>query len=121
MKITLDNRDLEYVHIDTYQMLTGDNFTESEIENILKSVKSSLTETGILSGYTIIEPEDGGKHLHQHEREFRDKKDLADLLTPHFSNVHILETKIPGRSNLYFFASEGLLPFENEKNLIILK
>jgi len=40
MKITLDNRDLEHVHIDTYQMLTGDSFDESEIEYQCEELKN---------------------------------------------------------------------------------
>ena len=32
MKITIDNRDTENIHIDTYGMLTGDSFIEYEIE-----------------------------------------------------------------------------------------
>ena len=31
-KITIDNRDLKNVHIDTYQMLKGDSWNESELE-----------------------------------------------------------------------------------------
>lgn len=34
MKITIDNRDLEHVHIDTYQMLTGESAEEYERENM---------------------------------------------------------------------------------------
>lgn len=34
MKITLDNRDLEHVHIDTYQMLTGESSEQMERENM---------------------------------------------------------------------------------------
>jgi hypothetical protein len=34
MTININNLDLENVHIDTYQMLTGDSFVESEIDNL---------------------------------------------------------------------------------------
>ena len=40
MKLTLDNRDLLHVHIDTYQMLTGDNFTELELEYQCEELKN---------------------------------------------------------------------------------
>ena len=34
MKITLNNLDLEHVHIDTYQMLTGESAEEYERESM---------------------------------------------------------------------------------------
>ena len=74
---------------------------------------------GILSGYTIKEPEHIGKHLHQHEYEFRDKQDLARFLTPYFKNVKIIETVFPSRTNFYFYASDFDLPLEKNQILEI--
>jgi SAM-dependent methyltransferase len=96
-----------------------EHFTDDEVEGIFSQILSSLTPDGVLSGYTLLEDDDGGMHLHQHEREFSSKEDLARLLTPHFKNVHILATSMPTRENLYFFASNGNLPFEDSKNLIL--
>jgi len=94
-----------------------EHFTEIEIVSIMERIKSVLVPEGTLSGYTIIEPSDGGKHLHQHEYEFRSKEDLARFLNPYFTSVHIFETQFPSRTNLYFYATDGLLPFENEHSL----
>ena len=88
-----------------------EHFTESEISAILGAVKGCLKPNGILSGYTIVEKEDGQKHLHQHEREFRSKEDLMGFLTPHFKNAVVFETIHPQRHNLYFYASDGPVPF----------
>ena len=96
-----------------------EHFTDEEVEGIFFQVKNSLVPGGLLSGYTLLEADDGGMHLHQHEREFTSKADLARLLSPHFKNVHVLQTAMPTRENLYFFASNGPLPFEDSKNLII--
>ncbi len=89
-----------------------EHFTVEEIQSILKNIKSRLTSDGILSGYTLVEKEDGEKHLHQHEYEFKDMADLHRLLQPHFKNVKIFETKYPSRHNLYFWASEATVPFD---------
>lgn len=96
-----------------------EHFTESEISSIMKRIKSILEPTGTLSGYTIVEPPDGGKHLHQHEYEFHSKEDLARFLSPHFKNVHVFETIFPSRTNLYFYATDCLLPFELTSSLFI--
>ena len=95
-----------------------EHFTETEITDIMSRLKSVLTPSGTLSGYTIIEPAGGGKHLHQHEYEFHSKEDLARFLIPHFINVHVFETVFPSRSNLYFFASDQSLPFDRSSSLI---
>jgi len=91
-----------------------EHFTEQEISDLMGTIKSRLKPNGILSGYTIIEPEHGGKHLHQHEYEFHDKADLARFLEPWFSNVQVLQTDHPARQNLYFWASDAQLPMDRD-------
>jgi len=88
-----------------------EHFTPTEINNILVDIKKRLEKNGILTGYTLVEKEDGSKHIHQHEYEFKSKEDLFGLLTPHFENVSVFETVYPDRHNLYFWASDGVLPF----------
>ncbi len=88
-----------------------EHFTEKEISQIMVSIKDRLCADGILSGYTIVERDDGQKHLHQHEYEFKSKEDLQRFLKPHFLNVIVFETIYPSRHNLYFWASDGPLPF----------
>ena len=90
-----------------------EHFTEEEIDKVISEIRRRLVPGGILSGYTIVECSTG-KHIPQHEREFRDKEDLANFLTPHFENVRVFETTHPSRHNLYFWASDGLLPFDPE-------
>jgi len=96
-----------------------EHFTETEITDIMSRLKTVLTPSGTLSGYTIIEPAGGGKHLHQHEYEFHSKEDLARFLTPHFKNVHVFQTVFPSRTNLYFYATDGTLPFDLVSSLVV--
>jgi hypothetical protein len=83
----------------------------------MSRIKAVLSPSGTLSGYTIIELEGGVKHLHQHEYEFHNKEDLARFLTPHFKNVHVFQTVFPSRTNLYFYATDGRLPFNQISSL----
>lgn len=96
-----------------------EHFTEDEITSLMSGIKARLGEGGILSGYTIVEPEHGGTHLHQHEYEFHDKADLARFLAPWFANVQVFETVFPARTNLYFFASDAALPLERPLALTV--
>lgn len=89
-----------------------EHFTPDEIGQIMAGIKRRLTPTGVLSGYTIVERKDGIKQLHQHEYEFSSMDDLRRFLTPHFHNVKVFETIYPVRHNLYFWASDAVLPFD---------
>jgi SAM-dependent methyltransferase len=90
-----------------------EHFTPEEIAAIMANIKSRLSPDGVLSGHTIVERA-GGKQLHTHEYEFQDMADLHRFLKPHFQNVKVFETLYPGRHNLYFWASDGGLPFDAE-------
>jgi len=90
-----------------------EHFTELEIAAIMKNIKNQLAPNGILSGSTLVEnPE--GKSLSHHERELKSKEDLRTFFEPHFKNVKVFETKYPARHSLYFYASDGILPFDKE-------
>ena len=89
-----------------------EHFTEKEIDKILADVKLRLAKHGVLSGYTIVEKEDGSKHLHQHEYEFKSKQDLYRFFEPHFKHIVVFETIYPSRHNLYFWASDEIIPFQ---------
>jgi hypothetical protein len=91
-----------------------EHFTPEEISSIMVNIKSRLTADGVLSGYTIVEKDDGVKHIHQHEYEFRDMADLKRFLNPHFKNIRVFETIYPSRHNLYFWASESTIPFDSK-------
>jgi SAM-dependent methyltransferase len=88
-----------------------EHFTPDEIAKILGDITSRMTADGIISGYTIVERTDGTKSLSQHEYEFKSKEDLMRFFAPHFKNVTVFETIYPGRHNLYFWASDGCIPF----------
>ena len=90
-----------------------EHFTPAEIGSIMNDIKNRLTNDGVLSGYTLVERADRVKHIHQHEYEFRDMEDLKRFLTPHFKNVTVFETIYPSRHNLYFWASDSTIPFDN--------
>lgn len=91
-----------------------EHFTPDEITAIMGAIKVRLTPDGVLSGYTMVEAEDGVKALHQHEYEFKDKADLARFLSPHFKHYRVFETKFPNRHNLYFWASDSGIPFDRD-------
>jgi hypothetical protein len=91
-----------------------EHFTEEETAGILSGIKTRLADGGILSGYTLVEKQDGTKSLDQHEYEFKSKEDLLRILTPHFANVTVFETKYPSRHNLYFWASDAGVPFDHD-------
>jgi len=77
----------------------------------MKNIKTRLSANGIVSGYTVVEKGEGQRHLSHHEYEFKDKEDVRRFFAPHFRNVCVFETQYPGRHNLYFWASDGSLPF----------
>lgn len=89
-----------------------EHFTPAEIRDVMCNIKKRLTREGILSGYTVVERPDGQKQLNHHEYEFRDMDDLRSFLSPHFANVRVFETIYPVRHNLYFWASDGEVPFD---------
>jgi len=91
-----------------------EHFTPVEIDKILADIKTRLTPGGILSGHTIVERTDGRKSLIHHEYEFKNKEDLLRFFTAHFRNVTVFETIYPSRHNLYFWASDGSLPFNSD-------
>lgn len=89
-----------------------EHFTLSEIKQIMSNIKSRLTSNGVISGYTIARrPE--GKSFSHHEYEFKNKEDLLRFLTSYFKNVAVFETIYPSRHNLYFWASDGNIPFSS--------
>jgi SAM-dependent methyltransferase len=94
-----------------------EHFTELEIKALMSRIKAVMAPGAILSGYTVQEAGHGAKHLHQHEYEFHDKQDLARFFEPYFKNVQVYETVYPNRTNLYFYATDSVLPFDGESAL----
>jgi SAM-dependent methyltransferase len=90
-----------------------EHFTPLETNQILLNIKTRLVIGGVLSGYTLIEKVDE-KTLSHHEQVFKTKEDLMRLLKPHFNNITVFETIYPTRHNLYFWASDETIPFNND-------
>lgn len=86
------------------------HFTPAEVTAILSSVHGSLASGGVLSGYTVIEPDEDYAYT---RLRFTGPEALVELLAGEFAHVAVLETPDTLRRNLYFFASEdpGGLPF----------
>jgi SAM-dependent methyltransferase len=96
-----------------------EHFTPAEIEGVLREIKARLRPGGVVSGYTVTAGAGGQKHLVHHEYEFADKADLQRFLAPHFQRVTVFETVYPTRHNLYFWASDGTLPFDEDWPLAV--
>ncbi len=78
------------------------HFDDDQIEAILGDVSTQLTPSGLVTGYTEIE--DSSDYSYSVTR-FTSPGDVADRLARHFAHAAVLETRAPGRRNLYFFAS----------------
>lgn len=89
-----------------------EHFTEKEIDATLKNIKKRMRSEAILNGHTIVERHDGQKSLEQHEYEFKSKEDLLRFFEPYFKNVKVFEVVYPQRHSLFFWASDGILPFD---------
>jgi hypothetical protein len=50
----------------------------------------------------------------KHEYEFKNMEELKKFPDPYFKNVSVFETIYPERHNLYFLASDDILPFSKE-------
>lgn len=99
-----------------------EHFTEEEIFSLMKRIKGSMNDGGILTGHTIKENDTGNKQLNHHEREFNSKEDLAQFFQDYFKNVCVFETIHPDRHNYYFYASDGDLPISDEsENVFVVK
>lgn len=94
------------------------HFSLEDINKILSEIKIRLKPNGILSGYTIVENIKWGKSHPMHKYEFKSKDDLKHLYEPYFKNIKVFETVYPSRTNLYFWATDGILPFDKNWEFI---
>jgi SAM-dependent methyltransferase len=89
-------------------------FTPHEADELVRQIKTRLTAGGVLSGNSIVARRDRTAHLEQRQ-QFFSREELANFLKRHFAHVVVLATTHPDgsqeRTNLYFFASDGMLPF----------
>ncbi|OGF56223.1 MAG: hypothetical protein A2452_13505 [Candidatus Firestonebacteria bacterium RIFOXYC2_FULL_39_67] len=85
-----------------------EHFTQEEINEILKNIKSRLKLKGVFTGFTVLE-KSSKKSLEEHKSFFTSKENLKKILNPYFKYVQIYETIYPERHNLYFIASNTVL------------
>ena len=89
-------------------------FTAAETHEVLLNIKSRLKPNGLLGGYAIVAKE--SKSHDDHKREFTSREQLAKLMRQYFANVLVVSTThgqaAEKRNNLYFFASDGPVPFD---------
>ncbi len=85
-------------------------FEKKTVKSILGQIKNKLGDKGILSGSTIANNVESNAFC-QHKFEFRSQDELRTLLQAYFINVYVFETDYDDRRNLYFFASDGDIPF----------
>jgi SAM-dependent methyltransferase len=89
-------------------------FTPQEADMLMRNIKARLVPGGIVSGNSIIAQRTGVAHLDQ-KQQFFSREELAAFLKQHFPQVAILTTRFRGsemdRTNLYFFASDSVIPF----------
>jgi SAM-dependent methyltransferase len=94
-----------------------EHFTEKEIDGVMKNLKAVMTPDACLLGYTIAETA-SAPQLPTHETHFSGIEHVAGILRPFFKNVRAFErihpTLSPPRHNLFFYASDGVLPFDKE-------
>jgi SAM-dependent methyltransferase len=86
-------------------------FSTGELDTVFRSVKAALNEGGVFSGYTMAEDAVTAFTASGPQGLMQRKEQLLDLLKPYFANVTVFETLSPGRKNLYFWASDGPVPF----------
>jgi ubiquinone/menaquinone biosynthesis C-methylase UbiE len=87
-----------------------DYFSKEEIQDIMVRIKAVLKTDGTLSGFSVVNPDYGAKHLHK--LEIQNESDLIDFFSPFFKNIDVFTTTYPDRKNLYFYASDRELPFK---------
>jgi SAM-dependent methyltransferase len=90
-----------------------EHFTAEEIHDLVIAIRKRLSPNGTVSGYTFVEASTGKPKFVHHEIEFQSPADLARFFYPHFRNVKVFETMYSDRTNLYFWASDGDLPFSS--------
>jgi len=94
-----------------------EHFTKKEIDNIMRNIRAVMASGARLVGYTVGESEDDPQ-LPTHEMHFQGIAHLGRLLKEYFKNVRVFErlhpTISPPRHNLFFYASDDVLPFDQD-------
>lgn len=88
-------------------------FNNEEIEQIMFSIKKCLFEDGVVSGQTIIEEDHENFSLNINK--FSSLEEIEAFFSPWFKHVYVFETVYSDRHNAFFYASDGLVPFCENK------
>jgi len=88
-------------------------YTPEEIDGMMPRLREVMGKNGRLCGFTCVEVEQAGPKILWH-----DMRSLAERLKRYFANVlafkRVHATIRPPRHELFFFASDGMLPFDAE-------
>ena len=88
-------------------------YTPNDVDILMQRLRNFMSENARLCGWTYVEIDHGGPGVLWH-----DMNSLADRLKRYFKNVRALErvhtTIQPVRHALFFYASDGILPFDTQ-------
>lgn len=95
------------------------HFSREASKTILRRIADALAPEGVLSGYTVAEPNTTYEYARQ---SFTGAVELAELLGSVFSHVLVKRTQDSGRVNLYFYAggTATCLPFDPEREDVVI-
>ncbi len=85
-------------------------FTEGKLNEIFLQIKDVMHPMGIVSGLTPVNKEIETKNTYT---VFSSMENLKEYLSNYFKNVMVFETFYDNRTNMYFFASDGQLPYKS--------
>jgi len=85
----------------------------ADVNVLLTRVRGVLKKNALLCGFTFVEAEKAGDDV-----LWYDPRSIGARLKGHFANVRVLErthvTIEPARQVMFFYASDGYLPFDAE-------
>ena len=88
-------------------------YSPDEVDGLMAQLRELMHAKGRLCGFTAVEAQRPGEGILWH-----DLPSLGARLKKHFANVQVFErahtTVQPPRTNMYFFASDGSLPFDKD-------
>jgi SAM-dependent methyltransferase len=86
-------------------------YTPAEVDSLMEMLRKTMSDGARLCGFTAVEADRADPDVLWH-----DMKSLADRLQRYFKNVRAFERSHPSiqppRHELYFYASDGALPFD---------
>lgn len=88
-------------------------YTPADVHTMMGRLRQNMSKHALLCGWTAVESDHDGEDV-----LWYDLKSLANRLNRYFENIRAFErihtTVQPPRHEMYFYASDGPLPFDNE-------